>query len=113
MFIGCGRGAATNSAAAGLAGNLAGNLQNPAEFKPFRMPARLIAPQYQEVGVNSLSPETQGTSAKNQGIGSKDIGASTWGARTFGARARVQGHWVPVGRTVISSMRFRPCEKRL
>jgi hypothetical protein len=71
-----------------LAGNLTGNLQNPAEFTPFRMPARLIAPQYQEVGVNSLFPETQGTSAEKQGIGSKEIGVSTWGARTFGARCK-------------------------
>jgi hypothetical protein len=31
-------------------GNLTGNLQNPGEFTPFRVPARLIAPQFQDVG---------------------------------------------------------------
>jgi hypothetical protein len=80
-----------------LAGNLAGYLQNPTEFKPFRLPARLIAPRYQEVGGQFPAPGRPRTSAGKQGVRSKghrckDMGVQ--GHSVLAARTWVQGHRV-------------------
>jgi len=75
-------------------GNLTGNLQNSGEFTPFVVPARLIAWQYQEVGVNSLFREPREFLPEKQGIRPKGIGAST-SLQVLG----VQGHFVLAART--------------